>query len=113
MTCSKRDNGWTTFWEHYGFSLIAILAATVTFGLDFFTNLQGDSWIRFFVVSQVLLVSGAVLIGAAKFPVYRSGRFFTFGIKSVPIQFAGIYRWGWRGFLSGVVLSLCLLISKQ
>ncbi len=55
---------------------------------------------------------GGFLIAYAKLPVYRSGRFFTFGLNSVPEHLRGFYRWGWRVFLFGVVLSLCLLLSK-
>ena len=39
-------------------------------------------------------------------------RFFTFGLKSIPQPFLGFYQWGWRVFLFGVVLGLCLLLSK-
>jgi hypothetical protein len=46
---------------------------------------------------------GGGLIGCAKFPVYRSGRFFTFGAKSIPEHLAGYYSWGWRVFLFGAV----------
>ena len=78
----------------------------------FFVNLKGEQWIYFFVVSVVLLISGAALIAYAKIPVYRTGRFFTFGVKSVPERLTGCYRWGWRVFLFGVALSLCLLLSR-
>lgn len=81
--------------------------------LMFFTNLSGTLWIYFFVASFVLLFSGCALIACAKFPVYRSGRFFTFGLKSVPQHLLGYYRWGWRVFLFGVILGLCLLLSKS
>lgn len=75
-------------------------------------SLGGTPWIWFFVVSFALMVVGSGLIGYAKFPVYRSGQFFTIGVKSVPEHLACYYRWGWRVFLFGVVLSLCLLLSK-
>jgi len=75
--------------------------------------LNGKPWIYFFVASVVILISGAAMIICAKIPVYRSGRFFTFGVKSVPEHLAGCYRWGWRAFLFGTTLALCLLLSRQ
>jgi hypothetical protein len=93
--------------------LTAVLAVVFSQVLMFFFNLRGQPWIYFFVASMVLLISGATLIVYAKIPVYRSGRFFTFGVKSVPERLTGHYRWGWRVFLFGVVLSLCLLLSRQ
>jgi hypothetical protein len=90
-------------------ALIAFLASQV---LMFFMGLSGTPWIWFFAASFALMIFGGSLIGYAKFPVYRSGRFFTFGVKSVPEHLAGFYRWGWRVFLFGVVLGLCLLLSR-
>ena len=81
--------------------------------LDFFMRLSGALWLWFFLAGFALLVSGGCLIACAKLPVYRSGRFFTFGRKSVPAHLQAVYRWGWRVFLFGVVLSLCLLLSER
>jgi hypothetical protein len=58
------------------------------------------------------MILGGTLIGYAKFPVYRSGRFLTFGFTSVPPRLSRYYRWGWWIFLSGVVLALSLLSSN-
>jgi len=91
--------------------LIISLATSVVF--SFFGNLTGKPWIYFLIASNVLLITGAALILYAKIPIYRSGRFFTFGVKTVPVRLSGFYRWGWRIFLLGVVLSLCLLVSRR
>ena len=112
MDTHRQSNGLQTFLEHWGFLLTAIVAVLVLQVLMFFTPLTGAQWIWFFVASFALLTVSGCLIGYAKLPVYRSGRFFTFGVKSVPEQLRGFYRWGWRVFLFGVVLSLCLLLSK-
>jgi hypothetical protein len=104
---------WMKFLEHWGMILTAVIACIVSEVLIFFTNLSGTPWIYFFVASFVFLFSGCALIAFAKYPVYRSGRFFTFGLKSVPQQLLGYYRWGWRIFLFGVVLGLCLLLSRK
>jgi hypothetical protein len=113
MERRSQGNGLETFLEHWGFFLTALVALAVLQILMFFLNLNGKPWIYFFVASMVLLFVGAGMILYAKIPVYRSGRFFTFGVKSVPDYLAGCYRWGWRVFLFGLVLSLCLLLSKQ
>jgi hypothetical protein len=112
MDHDRKGNGLETFLEHYGFVVAALLAIVMSQVGMFFINLKGERWISFFIAGMVLLISGAALIVYAKIPVYRSGQFFTFGIKSVPTHLAGYYRWGWRVFSFGVVLSLCLLLSR-
>lgn len=106
------SNGLQTFLEHYGSLLTAILAVVCSNIGMFFINLRGERWIYFFLASMVLLICGAALIVYAKMPLYRTGRFFTFGIKSVPKDLIPYYRWGWRVYSFGVVLSLCLLLSR-
>ncbi|HVU08324.1 MAG TPA: hypothetical protein VHG89_07260 [Verrucomicrobiae bacterium] len=112
METQKDNNGLQTFLEHWNIILIAIVAVLASQVLMFFTRLCGTSWICFFVASFALMILGGILIGYAKFPVYRSGRFFTFGLKSVPGYLRGFYRWGWRIFFLGVVLSFCLFLSR-
>ena len=113
METRKGGNGWETFFEHCGL-MVAILAVVILSPVMlFFINLSGKAWIYFFIASEILLLSGAGLILYAKIPVYRSGQFFTFGVKTIPKEFACFYRWGWRVFLLGVLLSLCLLLSKS
>jgi hypothetical protein len=112
MDYRKRDNGWLTFHEHWGFVLVSLSLVVMAQVGDFFLNLNGRPWINVFWVGTVLLVSGAVLIGYAKMPVYRSGRFFTFGVKSLPVEMKVYYRWGWRVFLAGVFLALGLMLAK-
>lgn len=112
MEYHKQSNGLQTFLEHWWIVLVAAIAILVSQVLMFFTNLQGTSWICFCIASFTLLILGGTLIGYAKFPVYRSGRFLTFGLKSVPPHLSGYYRRGWGIFLFGVALTLCLLLSK-
>lgn len=113
MEYRSQNNGLLAFLEHWGFVLTVLFAVVVSQVLMFFFNLRGKPWSYFFVASMALLILGAALIVYAKLPAYRSGRFFTFGVKSVPERLAVYYRWGWRVFLFGVVLSLCLLLSRQ
>ncbi len=112
MNTNRQNNGLQTFVEHWGFLSIVIVALVVSQALTFFSALKGIAWIVVFVVSFAFLIAGGSLIFYAKFPLYRSGRFFTFGVKSVPEHLKRSYRWGWRLFLFGIVISLCLLLSK-
>jgi hypothetical protein len=112
MEYSRKNNGWGTFMAHWWPLIVALIAISASQVLSFFTHLNGTRWIYFFIASEALLFLGGGLIVRAKIPVYRDGRFFTFGLKSVPRNLAGCYRWGWSIFLFGVVLSLGLLLSK-
>ena len=113
MEYRRETNGLRTFLEYWGFlsAVFTIIAGVTVY--SFFISLRGEPWIHFFFLSQSLLILGTGLIFRAKVPVYRSGRFFTFGLKAIPKNAAGYYRWGWRVFLFGVGLSLCLLLSEQ
>jgi len=74
--------------------LTVIIAGLGAKLLMFFVNLSGAPWIYFFIASFTLMLLGAALITFAKFPIYRSGRFFTFGIKSVPEHLIKHYTMG-------------------
>jgi hypothetical protein len=113
MEYRKDNNGWHTLLDQFFYPVLPLTFLVGWAVLIFFQNLNGMPWIHFFVADAILLFSGAGLILYAKFPLYRSGRFFTFGIGSIPQGLKGFYRWGWRIFLIGVALSLCLLLSKQ
>jgi hypothetical protein len=113
MELHKQSNGLLTFLEHWGFLIFVLLLVAYIETVNFFTNLNGQPWINFFTAAMLLLITGAFLILRAKIPAYRSGRFLTFGLKSVPAPLARHYRWGWRLFSLGVLLSLCLLLPEH
>jgi hypothetical protein len=112
METQKNSNGWQTLFGHWQFTLPAIAALLTWQLIEFFENLCGVPWVCFSAASFALMILGAVLIAYAKLPVYRSGYFLTFGLKSVPDQTRKYYRWGWRVFLFGVLLSFCLFLSN-
>ena len=112
MDTNRQSNGLQTFLEHWGFLVLIIVVCLTAEGIRFFVKLSGAPWNWFFVSSSTLLITGGGLIGYAKFSAYRNGRFFTFGLASVPESLRGVYRWGCRLFFIGVVLSLCLLLSN-
>lgn len=111
MDQRTQSNGLRTFLEHWGFLFVVLTAFLVSQVLSFFTELKGLPWIWFFVAAFALMIAGTGLIGYSKFPVYRAGCFFTFGVKSIPERLVGFYRWGWRLVVFGVVLALGLLLS--
>jgi hypothetical protein len=112
MDHRSEHNGLQTFLEHWGILLFGATALLVSQALTFLQQLSGAPWIWFCAIGFALMIIGGSWIGYAKLPVYRSGRFFTFGVKSVPRHLLRHYRWGWRLFFFGVVLALCLLLSK-
>ena len=113
MERRSQSNGWETFLEHWGFVLTAVIALLAAQVLMFFMRLTGTPWLWFLAASFVLLLSGSVLIADAKVPSWRTGRFLTVGQQAVPEPLRGSYRWGWRMVLFGILLSLCLLLSRQ
>lgn len=112
METHKNSNGLETFLQNWWFALAAVFAYLISQVLEFFENLCGTPWICLCVAGFALMICGAGLIGYAKLPVYRSGRYFTFGLNSVPDGMRRFYLWGWRAFLFGVLLCVCLLLSK-
>ena len=107
------DYQWWKFLEHWGLLGHVVIVLLMMQVFLFFVNLTGTAWVCFLAGSFALMLSGAALIVYAKMPAYRSGRFFSFGVKSVPEHLARHYRWGWRLFLAGMVVALCLLLSRH
>jgi hypothetical protein len=109
----RRDHhGRLTFLEHWGLILPGVLGLLGLGMINAFRRLDGALWLVLLTIAGVLLLSGAGLLLAAKLPVYRSRRYFTFGIQSIPAQRVAHYRWGRRLFLTGVALSFGLLLTR-
>jgi hypothetical protein len=113
MEYHTQSRGWGTLLEHWGFLLVVLGVWVGSKVMLFFFNLHGEPWILLCAVSMGLQVTGAAMIVGAKLPAYRAGRFFAFGVGSVPGSFARHYLWGRRLFLLGVALSLGLLLSRN
>jgi hypothetical protein len=112
MEYQRQNNGLKTFLGHCGFLLTAAIVILVSQVLTLVELLNGTSWVWLYMASLFLMIVGGGLIGYAKFPVYRGGRFLSFGLSAVPEHLQRFYRWGWLVFLLGVGLSLCLLLSR-
>jgi hypothetical protein len=104
---------WEKFLDHWGYFLAIPLVFIVDRGLLFFVNLRGRVWVYLALACFALMIRGAAMIARAKIPVYRIGRFLTFGSRAIPAPLAGIYHWGWRLFVAGIALTLCLLLSRR
>jgi hypothetical protein len=111
MEYRRDSHGQRTFCEHWWMLILTLYVLLPAFIFHRLTQLDTQSWLTLSVGTIVIQVAGACLICYAKLPTYRSGRYFTFGVKSVPASRASHYRRGWRWFAIGVVLSLILLAA--
>src|SRR5687767_14079788 len=108
MDYQRQSNGWVTFLEHWWFMVVAIIAIVASQLLTFFMALTGPSWIWCYGIALAVAVVGVALIFAAKLPLYREGRFFTFGSKALQQGRCSLYRWGYRCVIFAAALLLCL-----
>jgi hypothetical protein len=115
MDYRRDSHGAQTFLEHWGTLLSPIALIAYSFATQLFLSLasvNGGWWLGFCAGAFAAQIAGAWLIGYAKMPLYRSGRFFTFGVRFIPAPRVAHYRWGWRVFAIGVLLSLGLLMGR-
>ena len=75
-------------------------------------SVHGIAWMWAVGVSFGVAVFGAVLLFIAKLPLYRQGRFFTFGIQALPVTSHRFYRWGCRCSLLGIVVMFILWMGS-
>src|SRR5579864_8137997 len=95
--------------------LQAILGIPLLVTLTFFSwllSVHGTTWIFAAAASLGIAVIGAALLFLAKLPLYRQGRFFTFGIEVLPESSHGLYRWGCRLSIAGCVLMFFLWLGS-
>jgi uncharacterized membrane protein len=72
-------------------------------------SLQGWSWVIAYCIAISVAIAGALFLFRAKFPLYRRGRFFTFGIVHIPESLRRTYRRGCRLSIAGITFALLLL----
>jgi hypothetical protein len=75
-------------------------------------SLPGPAWLCAAGTSFCVAVLGAILLFIAKLPLYRQGRFFTFGIKTLPASSHRAYRWGCRCSVLGILAMLLLWLAS-
>ena len=93
--------------------LVAVIGMIGSCLLSFFNELTGSPWIWFYFIAIVLGASGVALIFWAKLPLYRIGRFFTFGAAALPVERRSFYRWGYCFAILSAALLACLLLSDR
>jgi hypothetical protein len=113
MEYRKENNGSQTFLEFRGLYFAPLMAIVLVMVMNYFSDLNDRNWIYFLVSGLVLLVSGAALVVYAKLRAYRTGQFFTFGVKSVPKSLVRRYLLGWLVFVLSVLLLLALLLAHR
>ncbi len=110
-TCEKRDYSLRNFPP----DLQAVLGIPVLITLTFFSwllSVHGTTCICAAAASFGIGVLGAALLFLAKLPLYRQGRFFTFGIKVLPESSHTLYRWGCRCSMTGCLLMFLLWLGS-
>jgi hypothetical protein len=108
MSQSKDNDSfqWIKFTEHWGIFMPLVI---VSFVVPVFMSADGILWMELVATGFGLMLLGSVLITYAKFPAYRAGCFFSFGLQTIPGSRVTAYRWGWKLFLPGMIMSLLLL----
>lgn len=101
---------WVGVW---GLPVIALIAIGSSLILNFFARLTGLPWLCSYFIGLAIALCGASLIFYAKLPLYRMRRFFTFGSHALPEQRRPFYRWGYCCAILGILLLVCLLLSRQ
>jgi hypothetical protein len=87
------------------------ILVTVTF-FSWLLSVHGPTWICAAAASFGIAVVGSGLLFLAKLPLYRQGRFFTFGIGAPPESSRGLYRWGCRCSVVGCTLMFFLWLGS-
>jgi hypothetical protein len=113
MDYQRHSNGLVTFLEHWWLVVTAIVALLMSQLLTFFAELTGTRWIWCYGIGLTVSAVGVSLIFCAKIPLYREGRFFTFGSGALPESRRAFYRWGYRCCIFAFALLLCLLLSRS
>ncbi len=75
-------------------------------------SIHGAAWIWAAGTAFSVAILGAVLLFIAKLPVYRQGRFLTFGIQALPMSSHRFYRWGCRCSLLGIAGMFMLWLAS-
>ena len=101
---------WIGVW---GLVVVAFFSIGTSWLLAFFRRLTGMPWIWCYVGAISVALVGIGLLFCAKLPLYRQGRFFSFGPGPLPEQRRPAYRWGYRCAIFAVILFVCLALSRH
>lgn len=76
-------------------------------------SLREWPWVYAMGSALALSVMGAGCLLVAKWPLYRAGRFFSFGTRGLPVSSVRFYRVGWGLSGAGMVLAVLLLMGAK
>ena len=110
MQASRSDwyipRDWLLFFALQASPLIALLITPFVLWFVLGTR-QGDP--TFAWIALVLAATGVILLFIARLPLYRQGRYFTFGSKALPERHRKVYRVAYCFIGASVVILLALL----
>jgi len=89
--------------------LLVLTAATAVSAFAS-TSLHGRGPQYWFVASIVTGILGVCLLIYARLPLYRQGKFLTFGPKDLPPRRLPAYRWAWRLVVLTIFMQVLLLV---
>ena len=110
MKASRSDwyipRDWLFF---FGLQALPLIALILTGFLLWFVlgTRQGDP--TFVWIALVLAATGIILLFIARLPLYRQGRYFTFGSKALPVGYRKVYQVAYYFIGASVVILLVLL----
>lgn len=73
---------------------------------------RGLPWIVAYAAAVLMVMIGAVKLFRAKLPLYRQGRYFTWGPGDLPEASLPLYRSAMRWIVAGVGVALLLLLPR-
>lgn len=111
MEYKRESNGWLTLLEQGWFIFPVLPACLLWQALQFFLNLSAARWIWCYGIALLISAAGLSLLVYSKFPLFRQGRFFTFGSNPLSPRGRLFYRWGYGFVIFGAAILLGLLIS--
>jgi hypothetical protein len=101
--------------RHFPPDLLAAFALPIVvtaLAISWVMSLHGAAWLWAAGTSFSIAMLGAIFLFIAKLPLYRQGRFCTFGIQELPQSSHGFYRWGCRCAILGCILMLFLWLGS-
>src|SRR6266850_1201888 len=98
------------------FGILFVIPAVAVLGamaLPALNALRHGAWVRAFWVSLAVAVLGAGLLFWARLPLYREGRFFSFGPRALPPSSVRVYRAAYALLIPSVLFLLLLVVMTR
>ena len=76
-------------------------------------SLHGRGLWFWFGASMLTGTAGICLLAYARLPLYRQGKFLSFGPRGLPADRLPAYRWAWRMIVATVLVQTLLLMITR